>query len=82
MNKAIADFAEKAGIDIRHIEKHADELFGETLNEFTRLVVNECIMLTLMECQKQELDANPFARRMWNKFGIQYTKDDKYDLPE
>lgn len=42
------------------------------LTEFARLVVNECVLQTMMECQKQELDTNPFARRMWEFFDIDY----------
>ena len=35
-------FADAAEIDIRHIEKHADEDFGRHLEQYTSLVVKRC----------------------------------------
>ena len=36
-------FAEQAGIDIRHIEKHVDEDFKKHLNTFAGLIVQEYV---------------------------------------
>ena len=36
-------FTLEAGIDIRHIEKHADEEFGVQLATFAELIVKECV---------------------------------------
>lgn len=33
---------EVSGIDVRHIEKHADEDFRQRLEEFAELIVREC----------------------------------------
>jgi hypothetical protein len=43
MNERIRELARKAGIDIRHVKKHADEEFGDQLATFAELIVKECI---------------------------------------
>lgn len=42
MSKRIRDLMNKSKIDIRHIEKHADEDFSEQFKEYTKMVIREC----------------------------------------
>jgi hypothetical protein len=42
MNKRLKALASSAGIDVRHIEKHADEEFRDQLAMFADLIIKEC----------------------------------------
>lgn len=42
MNEHIEELIEQADIDIRHIEKHADEEFSDRLEKFAKLIVQQC----------------------------------------
>jgi hypothetical protein len=43
MNVRTRKLAASAGIDIRHIEKHADEEFADNLEKFAKLLIEECM---------------------------------------
>jgi hypothetical protein len=45
MNERIKALAKQAGIDIRHIENHADEKFADNLEKLAELIVRECIRI-------------------------------------
>ena len=47
MNKRINQLAKQANIDVRHIEKHADEEFEEQLEKFAELIIRECMETTI-----------------------------------
>lgn len=73
MNERFKALASDAGIDIRHIEKHADEEFGDELEKFAQLIVDECARMcwSVSEAENKGYTVSECAKAIRKHFGVE-----------
>jgi hypothetical protein len=70
MNERIKELAKQASIDVRHIEKHADEEFSDQLEKFAELIVKECAATALALQQWPASEPHHCASDILIHFGL------------